>query len=227
VQLFLREAEVLRQLDHPHVVRFFEMGEAGGVLFFAMEYVPGTNAAKLLKEKGPLPAKTAVRLVCQALAGLDHAHRQRFVHRDVKPANLLIGGAAGKREVKLADFGLARVYQASQLSGLTATGEVRGTPAYMPPEQILSFREAKPPADVYSTAATLYHLVTGKYVHDFGSGVPAFKLILDHDPVPVRDRGADVPAGLAAVIHRGLDRDPARRWPTAAAFRAALVPFGR
>ena len=227
VQLFLREAEVLRQLDHRHVVRFHEMGDAGGVLYFAMEYVEGTDAGRVLKERGPLPVRTAVRLVCQALSGLAHAHSQRFVHRDVKPANLLVGGPPGKREVKLADFGLARVYQASQLSGLTATGDVRGTPAFMPPEQILNFREAKPPADIYATAATLYRLLTAAHVHDFGGGVSAFKLILGHDPVPIRDRGADVPRALAAVIDRALDRDPDRRWPTAAAFRDALVPFGR
>jgi serine/threonine-protein kinase len=227
VQLFLREADILRQLDHPNVVRFDEMGEADGVLFFVMEYVEGTDAGQWLRAKGRLPPRTAVRLASQALEGLEYAHGLRFVHRDIKPANLLVGGASGARRVKLADFGLARVYQASQVSGLTTEGQVRGTPAYMPPEQVSNFREVKPTADVYSLAATLYQLLAGAPVHDFRPGESPFAVILNDDPVPLRDRNPDVPANLAKVVHRGLARDPARRWPSAAAFRKALSPFAR
>src|SRR5262249_38762413 len=93
---FLREAEILKQLDHPHIVRFLQMGEVHGLLYFAMEHVPGTDAKQLLKERGPLPVTTAVRLVCQALKGVAHAHERGFVHRDLKPSNLLITEADGK-----------------------------------------------------------------------------------------------------------------------------------
>jgi serine/threonine-protein kinase len=140
----------------------------------------------------------------------------------------LLTRVGGKRTVKLADFGLARVYQASRLSGLTMTGEVGGTPAYMAPEQVSNYREARPPADQYAAAATLYHLLTGKFVFDTPSNFRQwFSLILQEDPVPVRSRRRDLPAGLAEVIHRALAKEPEDRYPDVAAFREALRVFGR
>ncbi len=107
VERFLREADILRRLDHPHIVGFREMGEANGRLFFAMDYVRGTDAAALVKKEGPLPVARAVSLVCQMLDGLGYAHALGFVHRDVKPANLLVAEDNGRDIGKLADFGLA------------------------------------------------------------------------------------------------------------------------
>ena len=160
---FLREASVLRQLNHPNIVEFREIGQAGDRLYFAMEYVPGTDADGLLKgHRGPLPVARAVGLVCQVLDGLAYAHARGFVHRDIKPHNILVETSGGRDLVKLADFGLARLYLSSPLSGLTLMGELGGTSAYMSPEQVTNFREAKPPADLYSTGATLYYLITGK-----------------------------------------------------------------
>ena len=125
------------------------------------------------------------------------------MHRDIKPSNLLITHASGGDSVKLADFGLARAYQASGLSGLTMTGEISGTIAYMSPEQITDFRRAQPATDQYAAAATLYFLLTGRFVHDFPDD-PGKRLlmILDKEPVPIRDRRKDIPKGLAAAIHR-------------------------
>src|SRR5262249_39332353 len=144
---------------HPNIVAFQEMGESEGRLYFAMDYVRGTDAAALLKEHGPLPVARAVGLVRQMLRALDYAHAKQFVHRDIKPANLLVAGAGGQETARLADFGLARVYQASQLSGLTMTGDIGGTVAFMAPEQITNYREAKPPVDQYAAAASLYNLL--------------------------------------------------------------------
>lgn len=226
VERFLREANILRELEHPHVVRFLELGEASGVLFFAMEYVRGADAARLLKTSGPFPVGRAVRLVRQALEGLGYAHARRFVHRDVKPSNMLVAGEGGAEQVRLADFGLGRVYQASHMSGLTMTGDMGGTMAFMPPEQITEYREAKPPADQYSAAATLYNLLTGAYVHDLPQQFQRQVLkILHEDAVPIRDRRRDLPKGLAEVVHRALKREPKDRWPDVAAFREALRPF--
>jgi serine/threonine-protein kinase len=228
VQRFAREAEILCQLDHPNIVSFHEVGEAGGRLYFAMEYVRGTDLRRIIEEKKQLDLRTAVRLVCQVLAGLGHAHAKGFVHRDVKPANVLLAETDGKRVVKLADFGLARMYQASALSGLTLGGDLGGTPAYMPPEQIRNYRGVSPAADQYSTAAMLYHLLTGKFAFDLPAQLPmALMMILDEDAVPIRRRKPDVPEGLAAVVHRALARDAADRFPNVDAFRAALAPFGR
>jgi serine/threonine-protein kinase len=139
---------------------------------------------------------------------------------------VLVAEANGVEVVKLADFGLARVYQASQLSGLTLTGDVGGTPAFMPPEQITAYREAKPPADQYAAAATLYNLLTGEYAYDLPARGPLrYARILNEPPVPILSRRSDLPPGLAAVIHRAMQRDPARRFLGVAEFRKALDPF--
>jgi serine/threonine-protein kinase len=228
VERFLREARILCELKHKHIVAFREMGESEGLLYFAMDYVDGTDADRLLKGHGPLPVRTATRIVCQVLSGLEYAHDRGFVHRDIKPANVLLADEEERRTVKIADFGLARVYQASQLSGLTLQGQVGGTVAFMPPEQVTHFRDVKPAADQYAAAATLYMLLTGKYVQDFPrESALALAQILDEEPVPIRERRSDVPATLAALIHKALARDPADRYPDVAAFRAALLPFAR
>jgi eukaryotic-like serine/threonine-protein kinase len=225
---FVREAGILRELDHPNIVRFHDVGEVQGLLYFAMEYVPGTDAKQLLARHGPLPLSFAVRLVSQALRAIGHAHSRGFVHRDVKPGNLLVGGTEGKRVVKLADFGLARIYQASQLSGLTLLGEVGGTPAFMPPEQVLNYRTTLPPADQYAAAATLYTLLTQKFLFDAGKDPQEwFAQILQRDHVPLRRRQPALPVELEAVVHRALAKEPSERYPDVEAFRHALVPFAR
>ncbi len=225
VRRFLREAEVLKQLDHPGIVRFFEVGESEGLLFFAMEYVPGVDLGRVLRERGPLPVRLAVRIVRQVLEALAHAHARRFVHRDIKPSNVLLADVGGRRRVKLADFGLARVYQASKLSGLTLTGDWGGTPAYLPPEQVTHYRDVSPAADQYSTAAMLYHLLTGQYALDLPPLPGALIAILEDEPVPIRSRRPDLPERLAAAVHRALAKRPEDRFPDVAAFRAALWPY--
>ncbi len=225
VQRFLREVAILERLRHPNIVAFHESGEAGGLLYFVMELVPGTDAAAVLRRDGPLPVARAVGLVLQALAGLEYAHDQGFVHRDVKPANLLLTSAPSGEVVKLADFGLARAYQDSPLSGLTLSGAAAGTPHYMPPEQVTDFRGARPPADQFSAMATLYHLLTKAYIYDTGSTEELFRKLLTEDPVPLRSRRADVPEALARVVHRGLARRPDQRYPHLRDLSRALLPF--
>jgi serine/threonine-protein kinase len=228
VAKFLREANILGELDHPNIVGFHEMGEDGGLLYFAMDYVPGRDAARLVHDEGPLPIPRAVDIICQALRALDYAHAKRFVHRDVKPANLLLMWKDGVDHVRLADFGLARVYQASQLSGLTMTGAIGGTPAFMPPEQVTNFRESRPPVDQYAAAATLYHLLTRRLPHEPAATVHEQLLRLLHEePVPIQERRPDLPDELSAAIHKALARDPRRRFADVKAFRRALVPFLR
>jgi serine/threonine-protein kinase len=228
VERFLREAHILRELDHPYIVPLHDVGEADGRLFFAMEYVAGPDAAQLLRKDGPLPVRMAVRMIRQLLQALEYAHAKRFVHRDVKPANLLVAQEDGRKVVKLVDFGLARVYQASQLSGLTLQGSIGGTVAFMSPEQVMHFRDVQPASDQYSTAATLYNLLTGNHVHD-GSDVSVELIakILQEEPVPIRDRRPDLSGDLAAVIHRGLARQPEKRFANVREMRRALLPFAQ
>ncbi len=227
-QRFLREADILQKLLHPHIVAYRESGECDGLLHFSMEYVPGQGADVLVRKTGgQLPIARGVKIILQLLTALRYAHAEGFVHRDIKPSNLLI--IESKDDfVKLADFGLARAYQASGLSGLTMTGEISGTISYMSPEQITDFRRAQPATDQYAAAATLYFLLTGKFVHDFPDD-PGKRLlmILDQQPIPIRDRRPDVPEDLAAAIHRALVHDPNSRFPDVRSFHAAIEPFGR
>lgn len=226
---FLREARILQQLIHPHIVAYRETGESDGLLYFAMEYVPGRGADALIKDLGQkFPIQRAVKIILHLLTALRYAHAEGFVHRDIKPANLLIEETLAGDVLKLADFGLARTYQASGLSGLTMTDDVGGTVGYMPPEQIANFRGVQPASDQYATAATLYHLLTGSLVHDFPQNEPGkmLFLILEGEPVPIRSRRPEIPAGLAAAIHRALSRNPKDRFPDIREFHTALLPYG-
>ncbi len=227
MERFLREARILCELNHPNIVKFFELREENGQLCFAMEYVPGVDSARLLASTGPLPVSRATRIVCQLLEALQYAHDRQFVHRDIKPGNLLLMSSDdGQDRVKLADFGLARVYQSSKLSGLTLQGETGGSFAYIAPEQITNYRESKPATDLYATAATLYNLLTGEYVFDLPKKMSERVLmILQETPVLITNRRGDLPPALAAAIHQGLSRNPQDRQPSAAAMREALLPF--
>ena len=225
VQRFLREAAILEKLRHAHIVGFHESGEASGLLYFVMEMVRGSDAGQLLARQGNLPVPRAVALTRHLLAGLEYAHGLGFIHRDIKPGNVLIQTDAGGERAKLADFGLARAYQESPLSGLTMSGSAGGTPRFMPPEQVTDFRSVLPAADQYSAAATLYHLLTGAYIYDGTGTRELFRKMLTEEPVPLRSRRPDVPAALADVVHRALARQPERRFADVTAFGRALLPF--
>jgi serine/threonine-protein kinase len=225
IECFLRECQILRTLRHPAIVAFHEFGHTGQLLYLVMDYVPGTDAGRLLRERGRLDIPLAVNLICQALVGLQYAHERGFVHRDLKPANLLVAGDLTSPVCHLADFGLARKYHASRVSGLTMLGDVGGTVPYMAPEQITDFRQAQPAADIYSAAATLYHLLTGQFVFEFAQlEVPArLRRILTGIPIPIRARRADIPLPLAETIRRALSREPQQRFASAAEFRSVLL----
>ena len=229
IDRFLREAQILSELDHPNIVSFHELGESNGLLYFAMDYVAGTDAAHLLSQNGgPLPIARAVDLVCQLLRALDYAHAKGFVHLDVKPSNMLVSQEGGRDVVRLSDFGLARIYLTSKMSGLCTDDEGGGTAPFMAPEQINDLRATKPSADQYSAAATLYNFLTDCFIYDFPKKLHAkiMKILLE-DPVPIRDRRPDLPEGLAAIIHRALARDPLARYANVREMRRALLPFAK
>jgi serine/threonine-protein kinase len=221
---FQRETAILRNLTHTHIVSFHEAGEACGLLYFVMEYIDGPSTAVLVKSSGPFAPPRVVTLGCQLLDALAHAHLQGFVHRDVKPGNLLLAQVAGREIVKLADFGLGRAYQASAMSGLTVSGTAGGTPGFMPPEQVLDFRAARPAADQYAVAATLYYLLTGQTIYEPAPSTTELMLrILNSEPIPLRQPSPPLPAKLGEVLRRALAREPRKRFPDVLAMREALA----
>ncbi|QDV32261.1 protein kinase domain-containing protein [Tautonia plasticadhaerens] len=228
IDRFLREMSVISKLKHPNIVEWLEQGTTGGRFWFAMEYIEGTNLESVARSaKGRYPIDQACRMASQILKGLDHAHRQGFVHRDIKPENILIGRTIeGYLAAKISDFGLAKSYRSIGLSGLTFSGEMRGTIPFMPPEQMLDFKTVKPSGDLYATTATLYFLLTGQFIYDdVGEGIDVVQLVLETPPIPIRRRRPEIPAALADVIDRGLSRDAEDRFPDASALRQALRPF--
>jgi serine/threonine-protein kinase len=223
--MFLREAKEHARLDHPRVVRLFDLQEsAPGIFCMVMEYVEGHDAGELLKDSpGGIDPKLAVEVISQALEGLQHAHDHGIVHRDIKDANLLVGrDKRGNVAVKLSDFGLAKSYETSGASGFTSTGTIAGTVPYMAPEQILDFKNVKPAADLYSMGATLYHLLTGQLAYDFGREIDPLVMILEKDIVPLQKRKPSIPAALAQVVERSLKKDPKQRHRDADEMRQAL-----
>ncbi len=229
IKRFRREIITAAQLDHPNVVRAYDADEAGGVHFFAMEYVEGTDLAQLLKQRGPLPAPLACDYIRQAASGLAHAHERGLVHRDIKPANLLLSSSG---VVKILDMGLARLNALSatgEATTLTQDGAVMGTPDYIAPEQARDSRRADIRADLYSLGCTLYHLLTGRV--PFGGGTLTEKLLAHQmDPVPsVRRLRSDVPDGVAAIAARLMAKRPEERYQTPAELVAAIdaVPRSR
>jgi serine/threonine-protein kinase len=227
IDRFQREISVISQLRHPNIVELYEQGMTRGQFWFAMEYVAGTDLETLAKaDPGRYPIKQACRLTCQMLKGLEQAHQLGFVHRDIKPENILIAQAADGLMVKISDFGLAKSFRGVGLSGLTFSGEMRGTVPFMPPEQMLDFKTVTPLADLYATAATLYYILTCQYMYDEPSGGgDLIRMLLEEAPIPIRDRRTDVPPGLADVIAKCLARDPKDRYPDATTMRRALKPY--
>ena len=227
IDRFLREMSVISQLKHPNIVEWLEQGMTRGQFWFTMEYVAGTNLEALANaEPGTYPINQACRMASQVLKGLEHAHSLGFVHRDIKPENILIGQSPAGLVAKISDFGLARSFRGLGLSGLTFSGEMRGTVPFMPPEQMLDFKAVQPIGDLYSTAATLYYLISGQFIYDqVADGGDLIRTLLEEPPIPIQARRAEVPTALADVLAKGLARDPADRYQTASALRRAIRPY--
>lgn len=225
IDKFLVTAHQLRYLDHPHIVPYRDFNSVGGSLWASSEYVPGVDAGRLVRKHGPLSVGRATALISQVLQALEYAHPRGFVHRDLKPSNLLVTRHADKENVRLTDFGLRRVYQASPLSGLTMTTASTAL-LYMAPERLTHCRESLPASDQYAAAMTLYYLLTGcpglNVAEQFHRRLQS---ILEEEPVPLRQHRPDVPEELAQAIHRALCKEPAGRFSDVGAFRQALAPF--
>jgi len=244
IALFQREIRNGMSLHHRHVVRLLDHGFARGALFLVQEYCDGGTAEDLRRQRGGvLPVDEAVEIAVQALEGLAYCHtadiplvKQKgggygpgkgLVHRDIKPANLFLTGWGSGRLVKIGDFGLAKAFEESGLSGGTRTGDVGGTYEFMCRRQVAYYKDAGPEVDVWSLAATLYFLLTGQTPRDF-TDMDRALAVLERDARPIRSHRPDLAEPLAAIIDTALrekeGEPPAFR--SATAFKQALEEAG-
>ncbi|WP_067719151.1 WD40 repeat domain-containing serine/threonine protein kinase [Nocardia yamanashiensis] len=214
---FEREARLTAALRHPNIVGIQDCGTEGENPWIAMDFIDGPDAGRLLEE-GPLPVPRALEIIRQAAAGLDHAHANGILHRDVKPANLLITDRPGGLHVHIGDFGIARGFDDT----VTVTGATRATLAYAPPEQI----DGKPVdqrADVYALGCTLFHLLAGEIPFPAPTVYALMHAHFTTPPPLLTTRRPDLPAGVDEVIATALAKNPADRYPSCGALAAAAA----
>ncbi|MDI7277568.1 MAG: FHA domain-containing serine/threonine-protein kinase [Anaerolineae bacterium] len=220
---FMREIDVMRALRHPNIVELYDHGSAGGVFYCLMEFCAGGSADRLMARRGGrLELAEAGPIILQALAGLAYAHEQGYVHRDLKPQNILLSGREGDWTAKVADMGLSKNFEEAGLSGHTVTGQYAGTAPFMPREQVINFRFAKPVTDVWAMGATLYNMLTGQYPYQFTRGEDPIQVILQGRIVPIRDRKAGIPRKVEEVIDRSLAVNPKDRYQNGGELLKAL-----
>jgi serine/threonine-protein kinase len=230
---FRREARAASAVASPHIIRVVDSGEdeVTGDLFLVMERLSGEDLQQLVDREGPLRPDAALRIAAQALLGLERAHEAGIVHRDIKPANLFLArGDGGEVTVKILDFGVAKIVadpaKLPHTTGLTHTGGLVGSPLYMSPEQAQGSKAVDHRTDLWSLGSLLYCALCGRAPHAGAGSVG--KLILDicSSPArPIREVAPWIAPAVADVVHRALAIDAARRYPSAAAMRAALEPL--
>jgi serine/threonine-protein kinase len=206
---FRLEAQIAARLNHPNVVGMYDFGAQHDQLHLVMELVDGWNLAQERSLRGALRPAEAAAITAQAAAGLHAAHQQGVVHRDVKPANVML---TIDRTVKITDFGIAR-FAEEAASGLTATGKIIGTADYLAPERALG-RPAQPASDVYSLGCVLYELLTGRPPFSGATSLAVVQQHVSATPVPPDRLRPDIPQPLSGYVLRMLAKDPAHR-PTA------------
>ena len=212
---FLREAQSAGSLKHPNIVTIYDFGDHDGSPFIVMEYVEGTTLAEYIKQNIPLTIARKLELLAELAAGLEYAHNKGVVHRDVKPANVMVD-----REgiLRILDFGIARVTD----SGLTQTGMIMGTPNYMSPEQV----EGKPSdrrSDIFAAGLVMYELLSYRQAFPGDTMHQVMNAIVRQTPVPLRTLVPDLDPALEHIVNRAIEKDPARRYQTMAAMGTQLA----
>ncbi|HMF10732.1 MAG TPA: serine/threonine-protein kinase, partial [Gemmataceae bacterium] len=232
---FQREARLALKLVHPNVVRSFHVGSSNGLHYLVMEHLEGETLDEVLERRGKLAPTEAVRLIHQALTGLQHVHEQGLVHRDMKPGNLMLvpGRVAGQPDttllssVKILDIGLARANRGDSMHdpGLTSEGTLLGTPNYMAPEQARDPRRSDIRADIYSVGCALYHTLTGQPPFPDTNIVNQMIRHATQTARPLKELNPAVPEGLQQIVSRMLAKDPAQRYATPGRAAQALEVF--
>lgn len=212
IRRFRHEARMAASLNHHNIVTVYDFDQGDeGSLFIAMEYVDGRSLSEIIKQEGPLDVGRAVRLGAQIAEGLGAAHGAGVIHRDIKPDNIMIVGVGDKEEVKLMDFGIARLRDTGAMTRLTRSGVLMGTPAYMAPEQIEGGGDVSERTDIYALGVVLYEMFTGGA--PFRASTPGTVLVkqLREMPVPIRRLRGEVPAAVERVVMQALEKKPQRR----------------
>jgi serine/threonine-protein kinase len=223
VARFRREALAAARLVHPNIVQVFDFGldDASGRHYIVMELIRGRSGAEILREEGVLGVNDTVAIIAQACRGLDYAHRNGVVHRDVKPGNLL---RADDGVLKLADFGIAKA--ASEESAITQVGSVIGTAAYLAPEQAAG-EQVGPPADLYALGVVTYQFLSGRLPYEAQSLTELALKQQRELPPPLDELNPEVPPQLAVAVERALSLDPRDRHSDAEAYRQAVMDGAR
>jgi serine/threonine protein kinase len=200
-----REVSAARRITHPNVIRIHDLSEINGLHFVSMEYFHGTSLKDYIKRNGALSSIQAYNIAAQICDGLDAAHRQGVIHRDLKSQNIILDPM---NKVKIIDFGLART---AHLEGMTATGLIMGTPEYMAPEQV-SGKRIDERADIYSLGIILYELFTGRVPFTGDSAIAVGFMQLKEEPVPPTKVNPGVLPEVEKIICKALEKDPMRRY---------------
>jgi serine/threonine protein kinase len=208
VRRFKAEARVSAQLKHPNIVTIYDIGEAQGMSYLAMEFIDGVGLDRVIAGAGRMPIERAAALAAQVADALDFAHRNQIVHRDVKPANIMI--EAGDR-VKVTDFGIAKVLDAAEQ--MTATGSLLGTPSYMSPEQARG-AAVDGRSDLFAVGCIFYEMLTGQRAFRADSITGLIFKIITEDPKPIREIAPDLPEDVLALVDRALSKAPEARFQT-------------
>jgi eukaryotic-like serine/threonine-protein kinase len=216
VERFKREARTAAALSHPHIIPIYAVRESAAQVYFVMKFVEGRSLESIVRAAGPLPLPIVRAVLYQVGAALGYAHRRGVVHRDVKPANIMLDTDGW---VVVADFGIAKVAEAQ---GLTMTGATIGTPSYMSPEQCAAKRELTGASDQYSLGIVAYEMLAGRLPFMADTTVGLLYAQVHELPPPVAELRPDCPAETAGALMRMLEKDPAKRWPDVEAAVAAL-----
>ncbi|MFO0879565.1 MAG: serine/threonine-protein kinase [Gemmataceae bacterium] len=218
---FHREMELSQKVSHTHLAWTYEVGEFRGVPYIAMEYIPGRTLSRVVAEDGPLPYPRAARLMAEVASALDHAHEQGLIHRDLKPGNILI---TPRDRVKVVDLGLALIHGETVEDAMVVGGQgyIVGTMDYIAPEQTLDAAAVDRRSDLYSLGCTLYYAITGQPPFPGGTSKEKIQRHRREQPTPIQVLVPHLPAGFVALIERLMDKDPARRYSTAAEVESQL-----
>ena len=203
---FQREAQAAGILNHPNIVTVYDFGEDNGVLYLAMEFLEGQSLEDIIKEEGSLPIERIISIYDQVCAALDHAHSYKIIHRDVKPANIMVLRSG---LVKMTDFGIAKMTS----MGMTQAGQILGTPNYMSPEQVRG-RQIDGRSDLFSLGIILYELITKEKPFGGQNLTTIIYRIINENPIPPRELDSSIHPGLSYVIQKALAKDPDERYQT-------------